>query len=93
MTPWCRLRLPDPGGDTPIVTFTTAALVANDTLKFQVTISDDHPINPLMTIEEVTIDDPEYYREPWTVTLHWQRTDDVIRDYDCVVRPHLAVGQ
>ncbi len=42
---------------------------------------------------EVTIDDPEYYREPWTVTLHWQRTDDVIRDYDCVVRPHLAVGQ
>ncbi len=38
---------------------------------------------------EVTIDEPEYYREPWTVTLHWVRFDEDIRDYECVVRPHV----
>jgi len=42
---------------------------------------------------EITIDDPEYYREPWAVTLNWVRTDDVIRDYDCIVRPHVPGAQ
>jgi hypothetical protein len=38
---------------------------------------------------QITIDDPDYYREPWTVTLNWIRTDEEIRDYDCIVRPHV----
>jgi hypothetical protein len=42
---------------------------------------------------DVTINDPEYYREPFTVTLNWVRTDDVIRDYDCIVRPHVPGTQ
>lgn len=38
---------------------------------------------------EITIDDPIYYREPWSVTLNWSRADFDIRDYDCIVRPHV----
>jgi hypothetical protein len=38
---------------------------------------------------EMTIDDPEYYREPIMVTMDWSKTDDEILDYDCRVRPHL----
>ena len=42
---------------------------------------------------EVTIDEPAYYREPWTVILHFVRFDEDIRDYECVVRPHLPGTQ
>ena len=42
---------------------------------------------------EITIDEPEYYREPWTVTLNWVRFDDDIRDYECIVRPHVPGRQ
>ena len=42
---------------------------------------------------EFTIDDPDYYREPWDVTLTWSRVDYDIRDYDCIVRPHVPGAQ
>ena len=38
---------------------------------------------------EITIEDPEYYREPWSVTKTYARFDDVIRDYVCIPRPHV----
>ena len=37
---------------------------------------------------EMTIDDPEYYRE-FSVSMDWSTTDDEILDYDCRIRPHL----
>jgi hypothetical protein len=43
------------GVDTPTVSFTTSALVDDDTVKFQLTILDDHLITPLTAIEQVTI--------------------------------------
>ena len=39
---------------------------------------------------EMTIEDPEYYRELWTVTMTWSKTEEEIMDYDCVVREHLT---
>ena len=49
------------------------------------TLSDDGQRRQL----RITIDDFDYYREPWTVTLNWIRTDEEIRDYDCIVRAHV----
>jgi len=37
---------------------------------------------------EITIDDPEYYREPWTVTKIYARFDEEILDYVCIPRSH-----
>ena len=38
----------------------------------------------------ITIDDPEYYREPWSVTKTYVRfNEEDILDYDCVPRLHL----
>lgn len=37
---------------------------------------------------EITIDDPEYYREPWTATKTYARFDEDILDYVCIPRPH-----
>ena len=37
----------------------------------------------------ITIDDPEYYREPWSVTKTYIRFNEDILDYDCVPRLHL----
>jgi hypothetical protein len=39
---------------------------------------------------EIVIDDPVYYRETWSVTKHYSRTDDEIKDYECIVREHLS---
>lgn len=38
---------------------------------------------------EITIDDPDYYREPWTVNMVVSRIDGEIMDYNCRVREHL----
>lgn len=38
---------------------------------------------------EITIDDPEFYREAWTVTIVSKKIDEDIRDYDCIIREHL----
>lgn len=38
---------------------------------------------------EITIDDPEYYREAWTVEMVVSRIDGEIMDYNCRVREHL----
>ncbi len=38
---------------------------------------------------EITIDDPEYYREPWTVTKTYARFDGEILDYVCIPRSHV----
>jgi hypothetical protein len=43
------------GAETATVSFTTSALVDDDTVKFRLTILDDHLITPLTAIEEVTI--------------------------------------
>ena len=37
----------------------------------------------------ITIDDPEYYREPWSVTKTYARFNENILDYDCVPRLHV----
>ena len=43
---------------------------------------------------EITITDPEYYREPINAAMNWSRTDEDIFDYDCIVRDHLpAIDQ
>jgi hypothetical protein len=39
---------------------------------------------------EMTIDDPEFYREAFTAEMIWQKVDDEIYDYDCEVRNHLS---
>jgi hypothetical protein len=49
------------------------------------TLLDDGKLKKLV----ISIDDPAYYREPWDVTLIWSRADYDIRDYDCIVRPHV----
>ena len=39
----------------------------------------------------ITIDDPEYYREPWSVTKTYVRfNEEDILDYDCVPRLHVS---
>jgi hypothetical protein len=38
---------------------------------------------------ELTIDDPEFYLEPWTVNMTWSEVDDEILDYDCRIREHI----
>jgi len=43
-------------------------------------------------IAEITIDDPNHYREPWTVKKRYRRYDGEIEYYECIVRPHLAPG-
>lgn len=40
----------------------------------------------------IEIDDPEYYREPWSVTKTYRRTDGEIKDYECYVRDHLPAS-
>jgi len=39
---------------------------------------------------EIEIRDPEYYREPWSVTKTYRRTDEELKDYECIVREHLT---
>jgi hypothetical protein len=39
---------------------------------------------------ELTIDDPEYYREPWTVTIYSEKVDEDLQDYDCIIREHIS---
>ena len=43
-------------------------------------------------IAEITIDDPNYYREPWTVKKRYRRIEDDIQYYECIVRPHVMPG-
>ena len=40
---------------------------------------------------EIVIDDPVYYAKPWSVTKHYSRTDEEIKDYECIVREHVPV--
>ena len=37
----------------------------------------------------ITLDDPAYYREPWSVTKTYARFNENILDYDCVPRLHV----
>jgi hypothetical protein len=40
---------------------------------------------------EITLDDPEYYREPLVVTRIMRRAPDLeLAEYNCTVRPHLG---
>lgn len=41
-------------------------------------------------IGELIIDDPTYYAEPWSVRKRYRRTDAEIKDYECIVREHIA---
>jgi len=41
---------------------------------------------------DIVIDDPMYYREPWSVTKYYGRTDEEIKDYECFIREHLPGG-
>ena len=40
-------------------------------------------------VAEIVIDDPNYYREPWTVRKRYRRIEEDIQYYECIVRPHL----
>ena len=40
-------------------------------------------------VVEIVIDDPTYYREPWTVNKRYRRSEEDIQYYECIVRPHL----
>jgi hypothetical protein len=40
-------------------------------------------------LSEITIDDPTYYSEPWTVRKRYRKSDDEIKDYECIVREHV----
>ena len=40
-------------------------------------------------VVEIVIDDPNYYREPWTVNKRYRRSEEDIQYYECIVRPHL----
>jgi hypothetical protein len=44
-------------------------------------------------IGELTIDDPGYYAELWTVQKRYRRTDTEVKDYECIVREHLPAPQ
>ena len=44
-------------------------------------------------ILELTIEDPNYFREPWTVLKRFRRTDADIQYYECILRPHLPAAQ
>lgn len=39
---------------------------------------------------EMTIIDPEYYREPWSVTLTFSKVEAELDNYDCLIRPYLS---
>lgn len=41
---------------------------------------------------EIRIEDPEYYREPWSVTKHYSRSDEEIKDYECIIREHVSAA-
>ncbi len=43
-------------------------------------------------IAEILIEDPNYYREPWTVMKRYRRIEADIQYYECIVRPHLLPG-
>jgi len=43
-------------------------------------------------LAEFVIDDPEYYSETWTVERHYRRSEEGIKDYECIVREHLSAG-
>ncbi len=38
---------------------------------------------------KLTVHDPEHYRESWSVSKHYARSDEEIKDYECMVREHL----
>src|SRR5690606_7167975 len=38
---------------------------------------------------EIVIDDPVYYAKTWGVTKYYRRTDEEIKDYECIVREHV----
>jgi hypothetical protein len=40
-------------------------------------------------IAVLTIEDPNYYREPWTVRKRYRRYEGEIKDYECIVRDHM----
>lgn len=44
-------------------------------------------------ILEIVIEDPNYYREPWTVMKRFRRTDADIQYYECILRPHEPAPQ
>lgn len=39
---------------------------------------------------ELTFDDPNYYREPWTVSTLYDRSNYEVRDSACTLREHIA---
>lgn len=43
-------------------------------------------------LSEITIEDPAYYSEPWTVRKRYRRSDTEIKDYECIIREHLPAG-
>ncbi len=43
-------------------------------------------------IVEITVDDPQYYSEPWTVMKRYARFDEEIKDYECIVRTHMPAA-
>lgn len=43
-------------------------------------------------IAEIRIEDPNYYRERWTVKKRYRRLEEDIQYYECIVRPHLPSG-
>jgi len=42
---------------------------------------------------ELSIDDPEYYTETWSVTKYYGRTNEDIKDYECYIREHLPAEE
>ncbi len=40
-------------------------------------------------VAEITIEDANFYREPWTVKKRYRRIDEEIQYYECIVRPHV----
>ncbi len=42
---------------------------------------------------DLSIDDPVYYTETWTVTKHYGRTSEDIKDYECFIREHLPAEE
>ena len=45
-----------------------------------------------LLVLELTIRDPNYYREPWTVRKRYNLIDAEIQYYECIVRPHIEPG-
>ncbi|HEX6993645.1 MAG TPA: hypothetical protein VF339_05800 [Gammaproteobacteria bacterium] len=42
---------------------------------------------------DLSIDDPTYYTETWTVTKYYGRTNEDIKDYECYIREHVAADE